>query len=214
MDPLPETGRSKRESSLADPIRFRWDLRTLFLLTAAVAVWTGYFRCRQPLPGLRDDISRMEEMTAELVIVDPKEITVAWQPQPWLDRPRWDIYVPGDGFVMRLATREIAFTGLAPIVAQAPISPGRHRIELRYTKKNEQWEISLRIDDRSVLTPNEPGEWHQEFGDCMGHWGCFRHPYNGRYADLYRLRFVHPGTPTNAPPANGLLLWIESPGAE
>jgi hypothetical protein len=194
--------------------RLQWSLQTLLLLTAAVAVWVAYFRLRQQIPRLEQEIDSLEQMARELIVEDEEQIAVVMLPQMWYDESRWDIYLPEGKYVMRLATRRIGEKGLAPAVRQTPIRGGRHRVELMRSDDGAGREITVLVDDRPVIEAEEGASW-----DPRGHSGggsefgkCVQRPADEPLV-LFRRRFHRrsKGGGSVAPkgPTKGLMLWIE-----
>jgi hypothetical protein len=202
--------------SLQERSRFapQWSLLTLLLLTAAVAVWVGYFRYRYEIPALEQEIDQMKRMVRELIVEDPQQIAVVKLAEMWMDDQRWDIHLPEGEFVIRLATRQIGKAGLAPVAAEAPIDSGRHQVELQKNDSEDGWRITVLVDDRPAIEAAEEAGWYPGRGS-EGPGGitiCEQQPPE-RPVELHRHRFsqrTKSGT-YKAPeePTNGLLLWVE-----
>ncbi len=195
----------------------QWSLQTLLLLTAVVAVWVGYLRYRLEIPRLEREIDAMKRMAAELIVEDPQRVAAVMLPAVWMDEPRWDIHLPDGVYVMRLATREIDKTGLAPTLGESPIDAGRHLIELQKSDDEDGWRFTVLVDDRSTLEAKEKPDWDPvraseggaEFAICT------QLPPDEPVV-LYRRRFQR--TSKNGQsvipegPTEGVMLWIERVG--
>ncbi len=196
------------------PFAMQWSLQTLFLLTAVVAVWAGYLSYRRQLPRLEAEIAAMRRMAAELTVEDPGQIAVVKLPETWYDQQRWEIHLPFGAYEMHLATRQVGMEGLAPVLGEAPVSPGRHQVELQQVKVEDGWNLSVLIDGATLIEASEEPQW-QSNGSSEG---------GGQYADstqlppnepvvLFRRRFQRADKngqyATPKQPSEGLLLWIE-----
>lgn len=192
----------------------QWNLRTLLLLTAAVAVWAGYISFHQQCASLEQEISPLRRMARSLIIEDRRQFAVVNLQELWSDEDRWDIHLPDGVYAIRMATREITEEGLAPVVEEATISAGRHRIEFRRSDDEDGEGFTVLVDGQQSIKANEEPDWRSdngfhysaEFEDCT------QLPPS-EPAILFRGRFsvqqedgvtTIPETPTN-----GILLWIE-----
>jgi len=142
----------------------QWNLQTLLLLTAALAVWIGYARYRQQNLQLRRQVESMYQMAAELRITDPKQIAVARLPEMWYDELCWDIHLPDGQYVMYLETRDID----SVVREEAPIRPGRHRIELEQGKDRGRPEFTVFVDDQVAIETAEISFWYPPSGSMGG----------------------------------------------
>ncbi len=216
-----EPGDSNGEELATPPARtakLQWNLRTLFLLTAAVAVWAGFFCHEEPIAQLKREVLEMQCMTTELVVVNPRQIAFARQPQLWRDRYRCDVYLPDNGCVVKLATREVNREGLAPVVGEAKIPKGQHRIDLFQIDRGEQRETCVLVDGQTAFKASDNVTWHGGFHRETGSSSLSPDPWRGTsWPDtpliLLCYRF-HPRQENGAVsfvsgPTNGLLLWIE-----
>lgn len=192
----------------------QWSLQTLLLLTAAVAVWVAYFRLRQQIPRLEQQIASMQQMARELLVQDEKQIAVVMLPQMWFDESRWEIHLPQGEYMMRLATREIDEKGFAPAVGETLIGAGRHRIELMQSDEGNGRTITVMVDDQPSIEAEEGSDWDPSHG-CSGgsEFGNCTHLSPHEPLILFRRRFYR-RTKTGqntAPkgPTDGLMLWIE-----
>jgi hypothetical protein len=210
------SGAAKGENVAPQERRFllQWSLQTLFLLTAAVAVWIAYVRLHQQVSRLEQEVVSMQQMARELVIEDREQIAVVMLPQMWMDESRWEVYLPEGEYMMRLATRQIDEKGLALAVEETPISAGRHRIELLRPDEGAGREITVIVDDRPLIETEESPDWDpgpgssggSEFDSCVQRSAhepvvLFRRRFNRR---SNTGRSVAPKGPTE-----GLMLWIE-----
>ncbi len=212
------TGRgSESGSNEAAPherrVVLQWSLKTLFLLTAVVAVWVAYLHFCYKTPRLKRRIATMQGLACELVINDRQQIAAVRLPQMWSKGQRWDVYLPRGRYVIRLATREVGEEQLAPVVEEKPILAGRHQIELIRSEEDGGRRITVLVDGQGVIDSEEDASWNP--GRGSGGTGVSR--TNGKDAAepliLSRDRFYQPITEgtsqTPEGPANGILLWIE-----
>jgi hypothetical protein len=195
-------------------ITLQWSLQTLLLLTAVVAVWTGYLHYRREIPQLEQEIEAMRWMTRELIVEDPHQAAVVKLDELWMDDHRWDVYLPEGTYVIRLATRKIGKQYPSPVTAEAPIAAGRHRIELQRDKGEEGWKITVLVDDEPSIETAETPDWDPGHGsEGSGGFSISTQLPPDKPIDLHRLRFKQATKPGQykAPqePTEGLLLWIE-----
>ncbi len=206
-----------RPLSAKHPAVWQWNLRTLFLLTAAVAVWVAYLHFCYETPRLRQRIITMQEMARELVIEDEQQIAAVVPRPEWFGERQWDVYLPDGEFVLCLATREIPMIGLAPVARQAPISPGRHRIELIRYENNWGPHIKIVVDNQKCLEFEESEDWSSaKRSDGTNTFERGKQLPPDEPLILQRDRFMYPGPDGllewPGKTANGLMLWIEQSG--
>ncbi len=197
------------EKELPDsrPAQLQWNLRTLFLLTAAVAAWLTFFHYRAAVPQLKHQVQLMRQVAPELIVEDSQQIATLKLPQTWRNEHRWDIYLPNGQYVIRLATREIGEQGLAPAVGETSLRGGQHHIELRLSDDKERPRLTVLVDGRLAIDVNEKPDWT----------GLSGHRWDGgptfspeEPVVLFRGEGrTKPGTPVPVGATNGLLLWIE-----
>ncbi|MHC5540008.1 hypothetical protein ACYOEI_17455 [Singulisphaera rosea] len=216
MPELPQklTGLKGDDTVVERPRRAGWkvNLRTLFLLVAAIAVWMTVVINRRHNETLEARIAVMRPMVRELEIDDPAKIALVSLEPRWYDDHQWEVYLPDGSYRVALATRGVGEEGLAPVKASAKIGPGRHRIslELKESKVKAAWVVDADWDGVEQLTAEEPKEWNSDRGSSGGGDDSLE---GARLAVLFRRRFVHHkgdgvwSTPEG--PSEGILLWIE-----
>jgi hypothetical protein len=199
--------------------RFSWQvgLRSLFLLTTAIAVWTVYYSNTREIARLEERIESMRPLARELVVEDQEQFAVVKLEQHWYDENRWEVSVPPGKFRLCLATREVDETGFAPVIASAPLAAGRHILALDNVSTKDGWRVTVHEGDREVLTSVEPKAWHPARGSSGGgHFDRNEQQPADKPLVLFRRRFAQPGpgngstTPTG--PTDGIMLWIEPVG--
>ncbi len=192
------------------PFVLQWNLRTMFSLTAVMAVWIAYSCLLLQNARLQQEITLMQEWDGELLIKDTEQIAVVRLPETWNDENRWDIHLPEGEYVMRLATREIGEQGLAPVVEETVVNSGKHRIELLQSDEGEYRRIAVMVNDRSLIKTAEASDKKTVGSSVLaGLSTCTQFPPQEPVV-LYRRRFI-PGMGVNMVGyiGNGLLLWIE-----
>jgi len=192
----------------------RWSLQTLFLVTAVVAVWVAVFHYRQQNARLEREVASMRQMAREFVVEDEEQIAIVMLPQMWFDESRWKIHLPKGDYVMRLATRQVAEKGLAPVVDETPISSGRHEIELLQSDQGDCRKIMVTVGEQPLIEVVERPDWHPGHGSLGGsEFGACTQLSPGKPVVLFRRRFTRPSktgqSPTPKGPTEGLMLWIE-----
>ncbi len=192
----------------------RWSLQTLFLVTAVVAVWVAVFHYRQQNTRLEREVASIRQMAREFVVEDEEQIAIVMLPQTWFDESRWKIHLPKGDYVMRLATRQVSEKGLAPVLDETPISPGRHEIELLHSDQRDCREITVTFDGQSLIEVVERPDWFPGHGSVGGsEIGACEQLSPGKPVVLFRRRFTRPSktgqSPTPKGPTEGLMLWIE-----
>lgn len=212
-------------AAMSGPRRRPWQLglRSLFLLTAAIAAWLTVAVNRREIGSLRARIAAVQPLVHELRVDDPAEIAVVKREPLWYDENVWDVYLPEGPHRLAIATREIddpVRTSPTPKAtmptpkATLPLPPGRHRIALEQGRDGECFRVAVILDDRPALEVVEPPGWNQGGG-----WSGSSPFSQGTSlpADwpvtLLRRRFFAMGPSGSAKmppgPTEGLLLWIE-----
>jgi hypothetical protein len=197
-----------------DRRRWQFGSRTLFLLIAAIAVWTTCFINHRVNSSLEARIERMIPLAHELDVDDPKRIAVVQREQHWFDENRWDIYLPEGAYRLCLATRGINEEGLVPVVSRFPITAGRHHLALERQLESNVWHVKAVWDGTTAVAIDEPKNWNPEQGSVGG--GSFSQSEQlppDEPAIISRLRFFRRSDAgVSAAPAtstDGILLWIE-----
>ncbi|WP_165075284.1 hypothetical protein [Paludisphaera rhizosphaerae] len=202
-----------------DAPRRRWQVgvRTLILLTAAVAVGLTYALESYRIADLTDKLYPQSPLPRELVVDDPGRIAVV-QAQFIYNSDRWDVYLPpGRRYRLCLATRGIEEGAPPPPPqASAPLEPGRHVIAMVVPPGGEGWRLGVSCDGMVVASTTEPKEWRSNLGGVGGSqvpMGEQSSSDDDRPVVLFRERFrgrdVH-GTPfLPRGPTDGVALWIE-----
>lgn len=196
--------------------RWQFGLRSLVLLTAAVAVWLTYALERRRIADLSTRIASLRALAHDLVVDDPGKIAVVKREELWYDENRWDIHLPaGCRYRLCLATRGIADQGFPTPAASAPISPGRHIVAVDQVRDGDGWRITAACDGKSVLTIAEPKEWDPGTGASISSdYQVSQQIDPGESVVLFRRRFKGPRNPQGSStlpqgPTSGVMLWIE-----
>jgi hypothetical protein len=194
--------------------RWQWSLRTLLLLTAAIAGWTAYVQVGRQSEVLRQEIDRMEAVARKLVVNDPRQFAVVEQPQVWRNDDRWHVFLPpGGAYRLKLATREVDMANFPEAPWQHSLEPGRHEIAFRLDIESSR--LAVDIDGEQVIEASEGGGWNASA--WSGHGGYYERVQQMPVSEpllLVRRRFNIPsvgGGSQSAPPGpvDGILLWIE-----
>lgn len=202
------------------PDRRPWQvgLRTVFLLTAVVAVWIAVSINRRDIATLESRIASMRSMARELVVEDATRIAVVKREELWYDDNGWEVYLPDGSYRLCLATRGVDQQGFAPGMKTTPVAPGRHRLTLDQTQDGEGRRIAAVWDGQKRLESVEPKGWDPGTGSSGG--GEFSRSQQlpaGEPLVLLRRRFMGPRdaqgrSTTPDGPTEGILLWIERTG--
>ena len=196
------------------PKGLQFGLRTLFMLMAAIAVWTTYFSNRHHIAVLEAGITAMRPLAHELIVNDADKIAVVKLAELWYDENRWEISLPDGVYRLCLATREIDTDGLAPVVKSEPLAAGRHSLQLEQQEVNAGWRVTVAGDGKTLLAVEEPKPWYPGSGSTGG--GL--HSESAQLTPdqsvvLFRRRFTRPDgagqVKSPSGPTEGILLWIE-----
>ncbi len=219
-DPQPAASDSVVASPIA-PRRYRrfrqFTLRTLLLLTAAIAVWTLYFTNRRHIGLLEARVKVMWPMTHELIVNDPQRIAVVKLDQLWHDENIWKVYLPEGRYRLCVATRDVDQQGSAPVVKSVALDPGQHQLALQQRAEGSVlpvWRVAVICNEAEVISVEEPAEWDPGKGSVGGGLfsECTQLPVDEQVV-LLRRRFSRPNSAgqssTPAGPTEGILLWIE-----
>jgi hypothetical protein len=209
---------SKNGSSLGTPRpRKNWwqvRLRSLFLVMAAIGVWTAFFTNRQRIASLESGIAAMRPLTRELIIKDENSIAVVKMEELWYDENQWEIYLPSGQYRLFLATREIDKTGLAPVLKSESVMAGKHRLALEQRDKKGFWQVMVTWDGAPLMTAEEAKDWYPGTGSEGG--GEFSQSTKLPVDEpviFFRRRFTrldaNRQTITPPGPTEGVLLWLE-----
>jgi hypothetical protein len=196
--------------------RRRWQigLRTVFLLTAAIAVWIAFFVNRRQNAVLEQRLAALRSIAHGLDVYDNERIAVVALDKLWFDDEGWDIFLPHVGYRLCLATRGIDVTGFASAFQSRLIRPGRHRIVLEQKKTPTGWHISIVYDGYDLLAVDERSEWYNSTASFGGsEFSLSEQLHPDKPVVLFRCRFATAGASDSisAPvgPRDGILLWIE-----
>jgi hypothetical protein len=215
-EPTPQPSESRPDDAPAErPARKLWQvgLRTMILLTAAIAVWVTYYSNRKHNAELEARIAVLRPMAHELAIDDPSRIAVVKLEELWYDENRWELFLPEGRYRLCLATREIGQNGLAPVVKSARLGPGRHSLALEQQREGPGWRVAT-WDKTGRLEVDEPTEWDPGAGSTGGgEYSVSTQLPADKPAVLFRRIFSRRDakgvSTTPAVPAEGILLWIE-----
>ena len=200
------------------PRRGRWQvgLRTVLLLTAAVAVWLTYAIERRRIADLTTRIASLSPLARELVVDDTGKIAVVKREELWYDENRWDVHLPaGRRYRLCLATRGIAEGVFPSPVASAPLAPGRHVLAVDQFRDGDGWRVDAECDGTRLVSMTEPKGWDPGSGASGG--GSYQVSEQlapERPVILFHRRFMGPrddrgrSTVPEGPTA-GVMLWIE-----
>jgi hypothetical protein len=190
-------------------------LRTLLLLTAAVAVWIADGKNRYDNARLQEQIAAMRPLARELSVEDPDQFAVVKNEERWYDQNDWKVYLPPGEYQLSLATREVVELGVTPALKSVPLTAGMHEIAIEQTRgADKSSRVVVTVDGQEAVRVEEPEDWDPGHGSSGG--GHFTNSTQ-QPADapliLFRRRFSErTGKFSYSPPkgpCNGLLLWIE-----
>jgi hypothetical protein len=193
----------------------QFSLRTLFLLTAAIAVWIAYAKNCSENASLAKQIEAMRPLAHELLVDDPDQIAVVKQDEHWYDENEWKVHLPSGSYRLCLATKEVDTDGLATINKSVAIVAGTHDLALELKRADDKsWLIIVTMDGEEVLRVDEPTAWNPGQGSAGG--GEFSRSTRIARQEtvvLFRRRFMvqaaSGGSSMPMGPCDGLLLWIE-----
>jgi hypothetical protein len=194
--------------------RWQWSLRTLLLLTAAIAAWTAYVQVGRESEVLRSEIDSMEKVARKLTVDDPGQFAVVERPQVWRNDERWHVYLPPGGtYRLKLATYGIDLENFPEPKWEATLQPGRHEIASQLDIETSR--MTMLFDGQQVIEAAEGAGWNASA--WSGHGGYYERSQQMPVSKpllLIRRRFMTPavtGGSTWPPsgPTPGMLLWIE-----
>ncbi len=131
------------------PNKSRWwpqiSLRTLLLLTACAAVWSGVWIGTNEMERLQTILQQTRSLVRELVIHDRTRLAVIRQDEHFFDENKWQVYVPESGCTIHLVTtalgREPVTSG--PSEASAKLEYGVHTVELKVEELSDKWLVTV-----------------------------------------------------------------------
>lgn len=203
------------------PKFWQLSLRTLLLVTAAIATWTMVGRQASEIARLRERVATLQLLSRTLAVTDFTQFAAIKLEETWHDEQAWDLHVPErpqGPYRLCLATRNITTSreGRAdgPVVAEALLSAGRRRLRLEPIRVGDAWRIDVQVDDHVVLSWDETAEWSGTGGSTT--FGTFtvtsQAPADRAFVLLHRRHFEkRPDGSASVPdgPGHGLLLWID-----
>jgi hypothetical protein len=201
--------------------RWQWSLRTLLLLTAAIAAWTAYYQVRRQSEIVRREIASMENVTRRLTVNDQQQFAAIKQQPMWHNDDRWQVYLPpGNAYRMKLVTREVDIDDFPEAPWQSSIEAGRHEIAYayEYDTKAESGRLKVLVDGQVVIEATEGPPWNPSIG-FSSHNDSFERVVQKPLSQplvLTRRRFMIPdpagggSSSSFKGPVSGVLLWIES----
>ncbi|WP_165075278.1 hypothetical protein [Paludisphaera rhizosphaerae] len=201
-----------------DAPRRRWQvgLRTLILLTAAVAVWTSYSLERRRSADLTTRINALKPLARELEVDDLGMIAVVHRQELWYDDNRWEFYLPaGRRYRLCLATRGIERNATPSPKVSTPLEPGVHVVALNQVKDGEDWRVDVLCDGTVATSTAEPKDWYAGTGSSGGsRFSTSRQSAADKPVVLFHRRFMGPRdakgqSTTPEGPTEGMVLWIE-----
>ena len=220
LESIPRASESKRRGKF-----LQWNIATLLLLTAVVAVWTSYFRMKTDTKRMAAELESLARMARELIINDPAQYAVVERHEQWHGEDTWEVYLPeGDRYQVHLATREIDGRNFTvrgvkqenfPATSHiAELAAGKHVISLEKDFSKDDPSVRVLVDSQPLLEAFEMNDWKTTGGHSWA--GSFNEskqlPTN-KPLELIRIRFHKklPDGSSRAPdePYNGVLLWIE-----
>ena len=71
---------------------WQFGLRSIFLVTAAIAVWAAVFANNRENAMLESRIASLRPLARELVVDDPTQIAVVKLDELWYDENIWDVH--------------------------------------------------------------------------------------------------------------------------
>jgi hypothetical protein len=188
---------------------FRFGLRSLLLLFAAIGSWLVYAKHRETYVALDKEVAVMKRLLGEVSVTDDTQFAIAAEPAIWNDERVWNVYLPEGTFRICLAFQAVNDTSFPVHEHRARINSGHHRIVVRRDQKGT---VSVLIDGDEVMT--DVGEPKTIAAPQERNW--FRPVQSNRTmqhsteTNLELVREVSVGTSGTAEgsPA-GLLIWIE-----
>ncbi len=199
---------------MSDRGRFgQYSLLTLLLLATASAVWIGDWRVRRKIAAHEAELPSLRNLARELSVGDPQLVSVVSPYAGWPDEYRWDLYIPSEtSYRLNLQLREIGNGGFGTPLHSVEISPGTHRIELKYFEQEEQWPVQVLIDDETVMSATMPAHWYLGRGSSGGNQVSQLQSDLEGPVKLFRRRFMVPTSSRESivpdGKCDGVLLWL------
>jgi hypothetical protein len=190
---------------------------TLLVITVIGTVFA--YRAGNKHRQLLAEQAQLEAEFGQMPIADPSKVYVlaletgeelhfAWRVHfPAKFYPRWQTK-SGRG-----SSSSFGDEGIAPVVEETPISPGRHQIVLRKVDATNALRYTIEVDDQQAIdiTVDSKRGFCDGFSSSVLYEDCEQLPPDV-LAVLYRGRFAQPtqnGYSWSEAPTNGILLWLE-----
>lgn len=193
----------------------QWNIATLLLLMAAVAVWTTYFRMKSETERMLAERESLRRLARELVVDDPAQYAIVERHEQWHGEDVWDVHLPeAHRYVLKLATRDIGPRNFPETEYVTTLPAGRHVISLEKSLTKERASAKVIVDDASVIEVPAVDDWFPGGGYGWGgtHTRATQSPTD-KPLELIRIRFHKTrddgSSRSSDEPYNGLFLWIE-----
>jgi hypothetical protein len=184
-------------------------VRTLLLLTATLGVWLAEYVNRRQTEQLQLKIQRLMPIARELVVRDATDLVIIRVEPLHKDDYQWDVHVPGDGFRLAIATRDVNTNryGEYPSAADTVALPaGRCRIVLDHLENERGLKVNVFLNKVPVFALFQAYSEPMQSAECLtGNHRDSSHENPRQRCPLlqYRRKDNEPGL--------GLSLWIEPP---
>ena len=207
-------------TAAGSPIQFKFGLATAFLIVAVVAAGLRNWQVDQKIKNLELQMPGLREAARELVVDDASMFAVVKRNEEFFGESIFDVHLPeGQTWRLCMALDKIDEQGLAQVVGEFALAPGRHMIEVRYEKEKNESIASVLADGTQVIQEARPKDWEERTGSSGGaKFSSSAERDISKPLVLYRTRFMQKVPPRGSSvpkqPSAGILVWVEKAKSE
>ena len=140
-------------------------ISTFLLGIACTAVWFHHVLNLERAKTLKEKLDASQPLSRELFVNDARKVAIVQGMSFEMDRREWKVYLPNDGWELRVATR-----GVNPLMqnnrsvpeaaGSSKLGGGIHEIELIQTQTDDGWVVIVRMDGNDAIVVRETKDWN------------------------------------------------------
>ena len=201
--------------------RFRFlqvGISTFLLGIACTAVWFHHLLNLERAKTFKTKLDASQPLSRELFVNDARKVAIVQGMSFEMDRREWKVYLPNDGWELRVATRGVISSipgqdKVPEAAGSSKLSGGIHEIELNQTQKDDGWVVIVRMDGNDAIVVRETKDWNPAGSSSESNYFetlkevAANAPISLMYREYYD-RMTNPGSSVRVEGDTGLLLWL------